>query len=204
MDNDKGELVTPDRGQALFEEVYSHLHTIHAHWRMHATLFSADAVPTLREIAPFTFGIIQGLLIDRVVLGIDQLLEQAGRSTPASLATLVSRIPDDDAATRRALTRRLTRLRTICEAISVHRNKVIAHREISVVVDGESMPRLGAQQIRKAIHELSEVLDIMSTRYYGGTMSCLFRPDVDPSPFDADILIAALKARSQVTQDRKS
>lgn len=194
VSRDGSELVKPEPNQALFEDVYGQMHSLHTRWRIYVTFFgSRDAVGIARSVAPHTFGQLQAILSAAIILGIDQLLESHGHKTPASMAILVARMPETDAVLQRTLRRRLGRLRAQCKAISAQRNQLLAHRDLEAILDPSLLNAPTVRSVRMAITELSSILDELSAKHHGG-MSCAFSPDTDPDVFDADVLLASLRA----------
>jgi hypothetical protein len=195
IDECEGALVIPDRRQALFEDVYGQMHRLHTHWRLYVTFFgSREAVEVVSRAGMFTFGVLQDVLFEAIVLGLDRLLASSsadGDRPQASVARLVTWIPQEDAGLARELRKRLTRLRADCTQVTERRKRIVAHRDLAIALKDSSLDDVGIRTVRHALEELSAILTSLSAKYYGG-MPCNFRPDMDADAFDADVLLERL------------
>src|SRR6185437_16628650 len=102
---------------------------------------SRDAVAVVqRREWHFTFGTIQMLLREAIVLHLDQLLEYSSttKGPQASIDMLIDWLPAEHAKQRRLLKARLKALRTRCESVSITRNRDGAHRDLAVALGKES------------------------------------------------------------------
>ena len=143
-DDLEGELVARNRRQALFEEIWDQMYRLHTNWRLWVTLFGdRNAVDVLIKSAWVTFGAIQYLVHDEIILGIQRLLNprsgKRGRSA-ASMESLLALMAPADAALRRRLSRDLDQLRRDCVDISKWRHRRIAHRDLSTALEASGTP----------------------------------------------------------------
>jgi hypothetical protein len=188
---------TEDDRQALFEDLFGQLHYLHTYWRLYVTFFgSREATEIVSRAAPYTFGHIQKLLIDAIILRIDQLLESAttGGKQQASIARLVDWIPPQDVELARELTKRLDELRLRAQSIAAHRDRLGAHRDLDVVLQRSRPGDIKTSTVRHLIGQFSAIMTILSNRYHGG-MPCDFHPDEEADAFDADVFLARLAER---------
>jgi hypothetical protein len=192
--SEEGELVPRDRAQALVEDVYSQLYSVHVLWRMWVTFFSRDAIDVVRRDTVFTFGVIQQLLYKGIILGLDQLLElpvTKGNRHHASMGRLVLDLPASRTDVAREARKRLRTLRKECAAITEWRD-VIAHRDVDVALEMRVLDEVKVRTVRLALLELTSIFNSIS-HVHDINLLCTLDPDEDPSPFDAPVLIERLR-----------
>jgi hypothetical protein len=162
---------------------------------LYVTFFgSRKAVEAVSRAGMFTFGALQDVLIEAIVLGLDRLLAFSsgdGDRPQASVARLVTWMPPEDAGLARELRKRLARLKRDCTKVSERRKRLVAHRDLAIVLKQSSLEDIRIRTVRHALEELSAILTSLSEKYYGG-MPCNFHPDTEADPFDADVLLARL------------
>ena len=85
------------RQRVLFEQLWNHMFRLHTHWRMWNELFGRiDPPKILIKTAPITFGAIQDVLREAIILGIHRLIDPAKSRShrTASLETLIATMPE--------------------------------------------------------------------------------------------------------------
>lgn len=194
-DDLEGELVARNGRQALFEEIWDQMYRLHTNWRLYSTLFGdRQAVDVLLRSAIITFGAIQHLVREAIILGIQRLLDPGsgnrGRKT-ASIESLLALMPPTDAPLRRRLRKDLDRLRRDCDDISKWRHRRIAHRDLSTALEEhpEPLEPIKIQTVWTALNGLSAMLGTFSAHYQLG-MSCDFEGAI--TDLDADELLRRL------------
>jgi hypothetical protein len=183
-----------NRAQALVEDVYGQLFSVHVLWRMWVTLFSREAIDVLRRDTMFTFGVFHQLLYRGIILGLDQLLElpvTKGGKQHASVGRLVLDLPRVHAVVGRDARKRLDTLRKECAAIADWRN-AIAHREVDVALEIKVLDEIKVHTVRHALRELTSIFNSIS-QVHDMNLICSCDPDEDPSPFDAPALVELLR-----------
>ena len=149
----------------------------------------------MRSAAPICFGVIQGLLRDGIILGIQRLLEQGqkqGRQR-ASLESLVKMTPvvgaEDAAVVRRLKTLRKA-MHHGARSVDEWRNRLVAHRDLPTVLDTHPVP-LSAVKIRAA-RELIDLITKFLVSY--GDHFMHESVNLETPDLDADTLIFLLKS----------
>ena len=181
--------------QALFEDLYSQVHALHTNWRMYVTFYgSRESIDVVRRAAHFTFGRIQRLLFDAIVLGLDTLLEESETRghVSASIDTLLRCMSEEENKTvGRQLRRDLKHIRSYCQEIFDYRNSLVAHRNLKAALEIEPPDAIKFRTVTNAIKDISALLNRVC-ELYGAGLPCDFHPEREPDVFDANLLLERL------------
>ena len=65
----------------------------------------------------------------------------------------------------------LKKTKESCDVLRVHRNKRLAHADLNVALEGETLPGFSRQTIEDALKELRELMNDLNLHYRGGPTS---------------------------------
>jgi hypothetical protein len=171
---------------------------VHARWKLNSQLFRSGAkrVALLNAYGGALFASIQRILIDDIVIGLSRLLDPAATGSNANhtLETLLALLPaEGHEALRADMARDLSSLRDFCAPLRAHRNKRVAHRDLSVAArpSEHPLPDLSYNYLSDALDRVTAWVNRLQFTLCGSSM--LYTEFSFIPGGDADALIYALK-----------
>jgi hypothetical protein len=162
---------TAARREGLLEELCDETVWLGQCWRLYRQTYGDRAhVQTMRDAAPFFFGVAQRLFQEGLFLSVHRLIDRAGShdDQTASLESLIQTIDaPEDAVLGRRLRRELKELRRSCADLIDWRHREIAHRDLQTVLLMKAPPNpVLVRTVKNALEVIAQILTDVG-RHYG-------------------------------------
>jgi len=152
-------------------------------WKIYNQLFGSgqDNIELLNKSGSNVFSMLQILILDNVFLTLSKLTDpkKQGGHENTSISNLLKQLScsmDDELFVK--LETQLEELKTVCKNIRTHRNKSIAHSDISRVhkASTEFLPQITYGEIEDALKILREMMQDITVLLFGGSSG--YDPDI--------------------------
>jgi hypothetical protein len=166
----------PDDVRPIYQNLCGDLVSLHSKWHLYLDLFSdAETIELLNDAGPATFQMIEESLRSDIIMSIGRLHDPAESGKDRenlSFAVLVKHLPADQ-----VLSQLLGDFKTSCKPIEKHRNKRVAHNDLSVALQPHDSPLPGINRgiINAVLAAAVKLMEHVYHSYADGGLS--FEPD---------------------------
>lgn len=162
----------PSRIDEIFQELKTEVTWLHARWIIYRQLFghSERRIDLLNECASAFFYVIQDILLGEVQVTLSKLTDPArtGKHDNLSFEQLQARVEaQGDAQLVATLRKLLDDIHKKCQAFRLHRNKRLAHLDLTTAIQSTStpLPGISRQMIEDAIKLVREYMNTIEIHY---------------------------------------
>ncbi|SYZ72745.1 conserved hypothetical protein [Candidatus Zixiibacteriota bacterium] len=189
----------PQHIRPLYDLLNREVIELNMHWDIFKQLYTGRSllIDLLNESAPVFFGKLQTILLDDIILAISRLSDPAksGNNENLSLKKMKEGLDAkgyDDL--KEKLARRIIEIDSKCESFRRHRNKRVAHRDLTAKVRPleENLPDIKVGDIEAAILNINGFLNDVEANY-NDLSSCVYDHVITPYLGFVDGLIHKLK-----------
>lgn len=156
----------------IFQELKTEITWLHGRWIIYRQLFahSEKRIDLLNECASAFFRIVQDVILDDVLVTLSKLTDPAHSRKHAnlSLEQLQKRVEAQGEAQLVATLRKLLDdLHSKCQVIRLHRDKRLAHLDLTRAIQSASnpLPGISRQMIEDAIKLVREYMNTIEIHY---------------------------------------
>ena len=155
----------------LFETINEEVIQLSYRWKVFRQLFDSgpENLSVLNKSGSYVFGLLQTLMIDDTILALSRLTDterSMGREN-ASLKNLLEKSkPHLDQVTRDELTSSFLSLNAYVQNLRVHRNKVIAHKDLSHALGASSLPNVRYDDLENSMEILRKILTDLGLKLF--------------------------------------
>jgi hypothetical protein len=195
----------PEAYQEVYEAISNEVGWMHAVWRSYRQCFAEKTnVELLNQFAPAFARIIQDAMEDDVVLSLSRLTDPASSGGGRDNLTLHRLRPLAEASRACAVVSQfdaaILQVMSCCNTVRLHRNKRIAHSDLSTALEMNKLPGFSRQSIEDALAAIRDSLNIINVHFKNGETAyehIIVRGE-------ADSLLSALMDASRLRELRKS
>jgi len=181
--------------------LYHKVAWVHLRWALYKQLFgkSDRRIALLNETAGSFFGVLQGVLLDDVVLELARLVDSPKSCGKANLTLL--RIPGliADQELRPEIEAMVDSAEGACAKARDQRNRRLAHNDLSLAVEtsAKPLPAIGIADVESALAAVRDLLNRLDSHYLNSTVAYEY---VGTGPTDGDSLVHYLNKGLQAEQ----
>ena len=181
--------------------LYHRVAWVHLRWALYKQLFGKcdRRIALLNETAGSFFGVLQGVLLDDVVLELARLVDSPKSCGKANLTLL--RIPGliADQELRPEIEAMVDSAEGACAKARDQRNRRLAHNDLSLAVEtsAKPLPAIGIADVESALAAVRDLLNRLDSHYLNSTVAYEY---VGTGPTDGDSLVHYLNKGLQAEQ----
>ena len=181
--------------------LYHKVAWVHLRWALYKQLFGKcdRRIALLNETAGSFFGVLQGVLLDDVVLELARLVDSPKSCGKANLTLL--RIPGliADQELRPEIEAMVDSAEGACAKARDQRNRRLAHNDLSLAVEtsAKPLPAIGIADVESALAAVRDLLNRLDSHYLNSTVAYEY---VGTGPTDGDSLVHYLNKGLQAEQ----
>jgi len=170
--------------------LYHKVAWVHLRWALYKQLFdkSDRRIALLNETAGSFFGVLQGVLLDDVVLELARLVDSPKSCGKANLTLL--RIPGliADQELRPKIEAMVNSAMDACAKAQDQRNRRLAHNDLSLAVEtsAKPLPAIGVADVESALGAIRDLLNRLDSHYLNSTAAYEY---VGTGPTDGESLV---------------
>ncbi len=155
----------------IFDRLNTHVAMLHLWWQSYEKLFATneERFNLIKDQIPGFGGLLHDLLADAVILGICRVTDAAETSghqslTIAQLIPTLNPAPNDDQL--KWLDKKRKKISTAATTLKQHRNKRIAHNDLSIAADSEHvLPKVSREEISDVLKDIAELMGNLGKWY---------------------------------------
>jgi hypothetical protein len=156
----------------VFEALASEINWLHCRWKIHAQLFghSDQRIELLNEAAGPLFYVVQETLQNEIFVTLSKITDPAktGSKSNLSFAHLFQQIEVlGHAELLRELSPLLERVSLSCEPLRLHRNKRLAHLDLSVALENgvSALPLVTGVMVDGSLRDVRDFMNCIEGHY---------------------------------------
>lgn len=163
----------PVEHRQVFDAISHEVTLLHAIWRTYRQLYAAEErVQLLNKIAPAFAKVVQDALMDDVLLSLSRLTDPPTTGQNRENLVLRRLTPLAAAAGHEQVELEvdliLEAIQAACAALRQHRNKRIAHLDLSVALQGTKLPDVSRETVEVALFHVRDLLNGLNSYFRGG------------------------------------